>query len=139
MDKKEFHNALKVMASIDMDELVNAGVIQSGDFITWGEFRENPYHFFICSADDVAKRIWGVLMERMMGNCIKKGIKEDKTMTDYMPIDVETIEETDEAVLFDDGDGQFWVPKSCMEEWPDIGDSGVAMVAEWFCEKEGLC
>lgn len=53
-------------------------------------------------------------------------------------LDVETLRETEQAVLFTDGDEQFWIPKSQMEEWPEEGDSGVAIVAEWFAEKEGL-
>lgn len=57
---------------------------------------------------------------------------------EYAEIDVETITDTDMAVLFDDGDEEFWVPKSVMEDWPEIGESGTAMVEYWFAEQEGL-
>ncbi len=59
-------------------------------------------------------------------------------MPEYIEIDVETVRETDAAVLFSDGDSHFWVPKSVMDEWPEEGESGTAMVAEWFAVKEGL-
>lgn len=57
---------------------------------------------------------------------------------EYVEIDVETVQETDKAVRFSDGDNRFWVPKSVMEEWPETGESGTALVAQWFAEKEGL-
>ena len=59
-------------------------------------------------------------------------------MDDYAEIDVENIGESEMAVKFDDGDNRFWVPKSCMSEWPDEGDTGTALVKEWFVVKEGL-
>lgn len=58
-------------------------------------------------------------------------------MTEYIEIDVETKHETDMAVLFNDGDNDFWVPKSVLEDWPDVGDTGTALIQEWFAiEKE---
>lgn len=59
-------------------------------------------------------------------------------MDKYVEIDVETITETDMAILFHDGDRQFWVPMSVVEDWPELGESGTALIAEWFAEKEGL-
>ena len=57
---------------------------------------------------------------------------------EYLEIDVQTLGETDKAVHFTDGDRDFWVPKSVMEEWPHEGDNGIALIAEWFCEQEDL-
>ena len=62
---------------------------------------------------------------------------------EYAEIDVTTIGETDFAVKFDDGiervgDEVLWVPKSVMEDWPDLYKTGTALVARWFAEKEGL-
>ena len=57
---------------------------------------------------------------------------------EYIEIDVEVITETDQAVLVDDGDNQIWVPKSVMQEWPEVGETGTAAIAEWFCLEEGL-
>jgi len=64
-------------------------------------------------------------------------IKDDKG-NEYAEIDVETIWETDDAVRFDDGDKKFWVPKSCMEDWPDKGETRTALVKYWFAEQEEL-
>lgn len=58
--------------------------------------------------------------------------------TEYVEVEVENKIETDLAVLFFNGDREFWIPKSVMERWPDLGESGTALVAEWFAEKEGL-
>lgn len=60
------------------------------------------------------------------------------TMGNYIEIDVDSLHETDMAVCFSDGDREFWVPKSVMKEWPAEGESGVAVVAEWYAENEGL-
>jgi len=57
---------------------------------------------------------------------------------EYIEIDVETLFETDQAVKFTDGDREFWIPQSLMDDWPGVGESGTATVAEWFAEKEGL-
>ncbi len=56
----------------------------------------------------------------------------------YVEVDVQTVLETEEAVLFDDGNIEFWVPISLMTDWPDIGDLGIAYIEEWFAIKEGL-
>ena len=56
----------------------------------------------------------------------------------YAEIDVETVNETDMAVRFNDGSKDFWIPKSVMEDWPDELETGTALVAEWFAIKEGL-
>jgi len=53
----------------------------------------------------------------------------------YVEIEVHVEHETDDAVLFDD---ETWVPKVCMEDWPDIGQSGTAIIKENFAIKKGL-
>ena len=59
---------------------------------------------------------------------------------DYIEIDVMTKYETDAAVLFDTGDDEeLWIPKSVMEDWPSIGETGAAMVEEWFAIIKELC
>ena len=56
----------------------------------------------------------------------------------WAEIDVKNIGETEMAVRFDDGDIVFWIPKSCMEDWPEKDETGTALVAIWFAEKEEL-
>ena len=65
-------------------------------------------------------------------------IIKDTDGNKYVEIDVETIHETDEAVLFNDGDKEFWIPQSVMEDWPDKGETGTALIIEWFAIKEGI-
>lgn len=62
----------------------------------------------------------------------------DDNKNKHVEIDVETKYETDAAVLFNDGDEDFWIPKSVMENWSDIGDVGTATVEEWFAIKKEL-
>lgn len=57
---------------------------------------------------------------------------------EYAEIDVMTIRETLEAVMFDDGDESFWIPKSVMEDWPEEHETGTAMVEAWFAEMKEL-
>ncbi len=63
---------------------------------------------------------------------------KDTNGNEYAEIDVENIGERDMAVRFDDGDKKFWIPKSCMEDWPDKNKTGTALVAEWFAIEKGL-
>lgn len=60
------------------------------------------------------------------------------TENEYAEIDVKTIHKTDDAVCFYDGDKEFWVPISLMEDWPDMGESGTALVEIWFAEDKEL-
>lgn len=43
MTLREFHNALRILTSIDFYELVEAGVIDADDTAEWKAFREDPY------------------------------------------------------------------------------------------------
>lgn len=63
---------------------------------------------------------------------------KDTDGNDFAELDVMTIGETDEAVRFDDGDNKFWVPKSCMEDWPDLNRTGTVLIQMWFAKKEEL-
>jgi len=65
-------------------------------------------------------------------------IIKDTENNEYAEIDVKNIGETDMAVRFDDGDNEFWIPKSCLEDWPDKGETGTALVIEWFAIKRSL-
>jgi len=60
-------------------------------------------------------------------------------MTDYTPIDYDECKHvTDQAaLLIIDGD-EVWLPLSVVEDAPEVGDSGLIDVAEWFALKEGL-
>ena len=57
---------------------------------------------------------------------------------EHIELDVQAEHETEFAVFFNDGDQKFWIPKSAMREWPEIGKTGVAEIVRWFAEKKGL-
>jgi hypothetical protein len=57
----------------------------------------------------------------------------------YIELTGTTIYETDMAVLFDfGGDENKWVPKSCLEDWPDIRQNGEVIIKEQFALEKGL-
>ena len=64
MTFNQFHNALRILSSIDRDELEREGIIRHGDHNQWGEFRRNPYRWFLASPDDEAKRLWKIIENR---------------------------------------------------------------------------
>ena len=61
MNYPEFHNALRILMNIDQDELVNAGVLISGDHNAWGEFRRDPFRWFILVPDEVSEKVWQII------------------------------------------------------------------------------
>lgn len=64
MTFERFHNALRIMLSIDMSELVAAGVIAGGDKTSWEKFRDNPYRWMLRVDDDTAQRLWLLIESR---------------------------------------------------------------------------
>ena len=69
MTLDEFHNALRVMTSIDFHELVGAGVMVEsdvrGEFCQWDKFRRDPYRWMIRADDETAERLWGIIQKRI--------------------------------------------------------------------------
>lgn len=57
---------------------------------------------------------------------------------EYVEVDAKAVAESAFAVLLDTGDDECWVPKSVMDEWPEVGETGTALIEEWFAVKEGL-
>jgi hypothetical protein len=68
MLERDFHNGLRLLLNIDRHELVREGVIQADDHNSWGEFRRDPFRYFIRVDDEKAARIWAI-MERRMNRC----------------------------------------------------------------------
>lgn len=68
-----------------------------------------------------------------------KFIKDENSSDAYVSIDAQTIGETRLAVRFDDGDKKFWIPMSCLEDWPDMYKTGEVIIKRWFAEEKGLC
>lgn len=65
---------------------------------------------------------------------------KDTDGNEYAEIDVKCLGESPsgEAVFFHDGYRKFSIPISVLEDWPDKGETGVALVEVWFAEQEGL-
>ena len=56
----------------------------------------------------------------------------------YVEVDVIHIHSTEEAVLLNDGDNEEWFPKSVVEDWPDKGETGTAMILEEWAIRKGF-
>jgi len=47
--------------------------------------------------------------------------------------------ETDYAILVDFGDPEaVWLPKSQLEDWPDVGDCDDVIMPEWLAKEKGV-
>jgi hypothetical protein len=56
-----------------------------------------------------------------------------------IPLTVDIIRETADAILVDDGDRQVWLPKSLIRYRADVPAEAVEVeVPEWLAEREGL-
>ena len=51
----------------------------------------------------------------------------------------ETVFETEKAVLILIDDEERWIPKSQLEDWPDVSESGEIIITKQWGEKEGIC
>ncbi len=60
----EFHNALRILTSIDQCELEDAGVIKPGDMASWGPFSRDPFRWFIRADDETAAKLWAIIERR---------------------------------------------------------------------------
>jgi hypothetical protein len=56
----------------------------------------------------------------------------------WVEIDMLNKHETGDACLLSDGDNSVWIPKSLMEDWPDKGKEGTAIMKEWIAIEKGL-
>ena len=66
MYQGEFHSGLRALLNIDKDELENADVINDplNPSRTWGNFKENPFQFYISSSLETLTRLWPLVSER---------------------------------------------------------------------------
>jgi hypothetical protein len=56
----DFHNRLRILACIDRDELVAAGI----DVGEWLAFQSDPWRWLIRASDQDAARVWAILDAR---------------------------------------------------------------------------
>ena len=84
MTFNEFHNALRILLNIDMDQMEKVGIVfgdecdQPGtrnyvydrkncvmrNELAWEKFRDNPHRWFIQASDQDATRVWKIIQER---------------------------------------------------------------------------
>jgi len=62
MTLRRFHNALRILIGIDLDELRTAGVVIADD--QWISFRDDPYRWFIRASDSDAEKVWKIIEAR---------------------------------------------------------------------------
>jgi len=67
MTLSEFHNALRILTSIDMRELEEAGIIAHQDLTAWGLFRRDPFRWFIRADDVKAAALFAIIERRSRG------------------------------------------------------------------------
>lgn len=60
----EFHNALRILANIDMSEMVEAGAIASDDTSGYSAFAADPWRWLIRAGDDEARAVWRIVLAR---------------------------------------------------------------------------
>lgn len=62
----EFHNALRILTSIDKHELVEAGIIDNSEtgHSRWMAFRDHPFRWFILASDTKASKLWAIIERR---------------------------------------------------------------------------
>lgn len=61
----EFHNGLRVLLNIDQLDLVRAGILPANNINAWGEFRRDPFRWFIRADDEKAHKLWALVEGRM--------------------------------------------------------------------------
>lgn len=59
----------------------------------------------------------------------------DKNMIE---ISATVIHETDMAIFIDDGDNEVWLPKSQLEDYPDVDETGIVTLPEWLAKDKEL-
>jgi len=62
----QFHNALRILTSLDKHELIEADVIDhsESDHSKWIAFRDDPFRWFIRADDESATKLWGLIERR---------------------------------------------------------------------------
>ena len=66
---------------------------------------------------------------------MRKPISNDKNLIEVFGI---VSAETDLAIKVDCGTGIIWIPKSQLEDWPNINKSGEILMQEWIAKEKGI-
>lgn len=61
MTFEQFHNGLRLLTAIDMDELESAGLIERADWNAWAIFRRDPFRWMIRADDQSARKLFAIV------------------------------------------------------------------------------
>lgn len=61
---RDFCNRLRILTSIDQDELVNAGIESMRDPNAWRSFMGDPSRWLIRASDEDAAKLWSIVVAR---------------------------------------------------------------------------
>lgn len=70
MSLQDFANRLRILLSIDLDELQQVGLMfnakpdNPGAWAQWRRFRADPFRYLISCGDDDAAKIWSIVERR---------------------------------------------------------------------------
>ena len=70
MTFEQFHNGLRLLRSIDLHELQAEGLWpdlaheSTRVSVSWINFRDSPWNYFIRCDDETAAKIWAVMVKR---------------------------------------------------------------------------
>jgi hypothetical protein len=56
---RDFWNRLRILTSIDMDELAAVGVLDNS--VDWQAFSRDPFWWFVGAGDERAERLWRLI------------------------------------------------------------------------------
>lgn len=63
VDLDRFHNALRILYSIDKDQLIDA-IGRASALTYWEEFRDNPHRTFLKMPDKDVEALWILIESR---------------------------------------------------------------------------
>jgi len=64
MNRREFHNALRLLRSIDRFDLPRSRWAGAEHNVRWVRFRDAPHDFFISCSDELCDDIWWAMRQR---------------------------------------------------------------------------
>lgn len=64
MTFREFRNGLCILRSIDMHELVEAGVLEPNRDSRWLDFQSDPHEFLLRADDSTTAKLWALMQRR---------------------------------------------------------------------------
>jgi len=61
---REFHSTLRVLATLNMQDLVDAGAIDQSDDAAWNAFKADPLLWILCADERCSVGLWRAMERR---------------------------------------------------------------------------